>query len=67
MKKYWAPKICPTEAFPEELDGGVNLLSRYNLTARKRQQSYKLNYFITQRLMFLTRSDSQKKYNTYRC
>ena len=37
----------------------------YNLTDRKTLQSHKLNYFINQQVMFLTRNDSYKQYNTY--
>ena len=40
---------------PVEFD--MSLL-RYNLTDRKTLQSHKFNYFINQRVMFLTRNDS---------
>ena len=42
---------------PVEFD--MSLL-RYNLTDRKTLQSHKFNYFINQRVMFLTRNDSLK-------
>ena len=33
---------------------------RFNLTDRKTLQSYKLNYFITKRVIFLIRNDSEQ-------
>ena len=44
----------------------LNCLLRYNQSDRKTLQSHKLNYFIKQLVMFLTRGDFQKQYNTYR-
>ena len=40
-------------------------LLRYNPTDRKTLQSYKLNYFIKQLVIFLIRSDSWRQYGTY--
>ena len=37
-----------------------------NLTDRKTLQSYKLNYFIKQRVIILIKSDTQTQYSTYR-
>ena len=41
------------------------LVLQYDLTNRKTLQSHKLNYFIKQGVMFFTRSNSSKQYNTY--
>ena len=38
---------------------------RYNLTDRKTIQSYKLNYFIKQRVILLTKNVSWKQHNTH--
>ena len=41
------------------IDPLISQVLRYNLTERKTLQSYKLNYFIKQRVIILIRSDSQ--------